>query len=217
MAERVKEKAYVIPGDVSTFSEFKVNCDITEFTDASELTRGSYKFVARHKNYIEDPDFDRTTGTCKLGGSPCFDLWIGSVISEGTLMINAPQSTRVSIDIKPGQFPNTKGCLNQGRLSVAVLTTDDFNATTINPATVTFGKTTGLEAPAVQSSVVDVNSDGRLDMLFQLSFPATGFTCADIPQGQHDITLNGTLRGQTLGGTPIVGTDTLQLVPGNKE
>ena len=63
-------------------------------------------------------------------------------------------------------------------------------------------------------NAMDVNGDGKLDMVFHFSFPSTGFTCGDIPSGQQSITLQGLLTGQTTSGVPIAGSDSIRLVPG---
>jgi hypothetical protein len=45
------------------------------------------------------------------------------------------------------------------------LTTGTFDATTVDPTTVIFGRT-GIEAAQVQAALEDVNGDGKLDLVF---------------------------------------------------
>src|SRR2546426_1498009 len=47
----------------------------------------------------------------------------------------------ISIDIKPGSFPNTINPRSGGIIRVAVLTTDAFDAATVDPSTILFGAT----------------------------------------------------------------------------
>ncbi len=58
----------------------------------------------------------------------------------------------------------------------------------------------------------DKNKDGLLDMVFHFRFGDTGFSCADIPDGDKSANLTGTLTGETQDGTAIEGQDNLLLV-----
>jgi hypothetical protein len=49
-------------------------------------------------------------------------------------------------------------------IPVAILTTETFNASTVNPTTIHFGAT-GTEAAPVQSDLEDVDGDGDIDIL----------------------------------------------------
>jgi uncharacterized membrane protein len=60
------------------------------------------------------------------------EAWLVELTTEPT-----PQP--VTIDIKPGSDPNSVNCNNdKGVISVAILTTDDFDAATVDHSTVTF-------------------------------------------------------------------------------
>jgi hypothetical protein len=125
----------------------------------------------------------------------------------------------VDIDIIPDSGPNTWPCQNtEEDLPVAILTTDTFDATTIDAGSVRFGKA-GTEASEVHRDdegnagrhVADVNGDGRDDLMFHFRFGDTGFSCDDIPEGQDSVGLRARLTGEAEG-KPIEGEDTLQLV-----
>ena len=105
----------------------------------------------------------------------------------------------VSIDIKPGVFPNTVNPGSKGKLPVAILSTATFDATTVNAASVRFG-VTGSEASAVHVALSDVNADGRMDMILQFVSNETGIVCG---------TSSGVLTGQAGGGAAIRGTDSI--------
>ena len=68
--------------------------------------------------------------------------------------------TEVEIDIKPGSDPNSVNLANNGQIAIAILTTDDFDATQVDASTVMFAG-----ALAVQNSLEDVDNDGDLDMV----------------------------------------------------
>ena len=70
-----------------------------------------------------------------------------------------PEETGIAIDIKPGTFPNSINPRSKGVIPVAILTTDTFDATTIDQTTVRFGPN-GTEPAPVQSALEDVDGDG---------------------------------------------------------
>jgi probable HAF family extracellular repeat protein len=116
--------------------------------------------------------------------------------------VATPQVTVVTIDIKPGSDPATINPKSQGVIPVAILTTDTFDATTVNASTVRFGKN-GTEAPPVQSAVEDVNGDGLSDLILHFNTQATGIQCGDT---------SASLTGQTFSGRAIQGSDSIVTV-----
>ena len=107
----------------------------------------------------------------------------------------------VDIDIKPGSFPNSINPKSNGVIPVAILTTSSFDASTVDASTVKFGPN---NAPAVRSSMQDVDGDGDLDMILFFNTQQTGIAC-----GQT----SATLKGQTAAGIPIEGSDSIKTVP----
>ena len=111
----------------------------------------------------------------------------------------------IDIDIKPGSDPNSINCKNQnGMIPVAILTTDTFEASTVDPLTVRFGRT-GTEASEAHNKghIEDADGDGDLDMVLHFRFGDTGIQCGDT---------EATLTGQTNDGKQIRGTDAIQTV-----
>ncbi len=106
------------------------------------------------------------------------------------------------IDIKPGSDPNSINLKSKGLVPVAVLTTEGFDASTIDPETVLFAG-----AEPVRSTLEDVDGDGDLDMLFHFKTQELNL--------DEDST-EATLTGETNDGTPIQGTDTVNIVPKSK-
>jgi len=92
---------------------------------------------------------------------------------------------------------------------VAILTTDEFDATTVDHTTVTFAgasethvdKKTG-EARRHEE---DVDGDGDTDLVFHFRLGDTGLTCESA---------DGTLTGETFDGQAIDGTDAVCMVGG---
>lgn len=110
--------------------------------------------------------------------------------------------TDVEIDIKPGSDPNSINLKSKGVVPVAVLTTDDFDASTIDPETVFFS-----DATPVRWTMEDVDNDGELDMLFH--FKTESLT---LDENSHE----ATLTGDTTDGLHVRGTDTVNIVPKGK-
>jgi len=122
------------------------------------------------------------------------------------------QSIRVQtkIDIKPGSDPNSINCNNEkGVITVAILTTDDFDATTVDHTTVTFEGATETHVDnktgEPRRHEEDVDGDGDTDLVFHFRFGDTALTC--------DST-EGVLTGKTFDGHSIGGTDDIRMVGG---
>ena len=105
----------------------------------------------------------------------------------------------VQIDIKPETYLNSINLGSKGRIPVAVLTTDVFDATTVDPDTVEFAG-----ADPIRWTVEDVDSDGDLDVLFFFKTQELDLDSASI---------EATLTGKTFNEVNIVGTDTVNIVP----
>ena len=83
---------------------------------------------------------------------------------------------------------------------MAILTTDSFDATTVDPTTVRFGAT-GTEAAPVQAALEDVDLDGDTDMILHFNTQDTGIQCGDT---------SASLTGETFSGQAIEGSDSIR-------
>ena len=114
----------------------------------------------------------------------------------------------VAIDIKPGSDPNSVNChASDEAISVAILTTDDFDATTVDHTTVTFEGASethvNRKTGEPRRHAEDVDEDGDMDLVLHFRLDDTGLTC--------DAT-EGTLIGVTFDGWGIEGTDWVRMV-----
>ncbi|GAB4531879.1 MAG: hypothetical protein Kow0063_11720 [Anaerolineae bacterium] len=107
-----------------------------------------------------------------------------------------------AIDIKPGSDPNSINLKSKGVVPVAVLTTDDFDASTVDPGTVLFAG-----ASPVRWTLEDVDSDGDMDMLFHFKTQEL-----DLDAGSTE----AYLTGYTQDGQFIWGVDAVNIVPKGK-
>lgn len=114
----------------------------------------------------------------------------------------------VTIDVQPGRTLGTIYAAKRGLVSVAVLTTGTFDATTVDPSTVCFGD---AEAPTERTCqeahqtahVLDVDKDGDLDVLLHYDTAGTGIDPGDT---------SACLIGRTTSGSGIFGCDEVRVL-----
>jgi len=117
-----------------------------------------------------------------------------------TVSIRELSATLVSIDIKPGSYPNSINPENiRGVIPVAILTTRDFDAATVDPLTAVFAG-----ASPVHHGIKDVDRDGDRDLILQFRIGDTNI----LPGNDA-----ACLTGQTYDGVPIIGCDSVKTVP----
>ncbi|MDX1688983.1 MAG: thrombospondin type 3 repeat-containing protein [Candidatus Promineifilaceae bacterium] len=122
-----------------------------------------------------------------------------------------PASTPVvplEIDIKPGSDPNSINCNNSNEVvAVAILTTGDFDAATVDHTTVTFegaGEThLDKESGKPHRHEEDVDGDGDTDLVFHFRLGDTELTCEST---------EGILEGQTIDRQVIEGTGSVNMI-----
>jgi len=113
-------------------------------------------------------------------------------------------TTPVIIDIKPGGFPNSINPQNLGKIPVAIISKTGFLAPSqVDQRSLTFGHT-GNEQSLAFCNSQDVNGDGIMDLVCQFYMSLTGFQIGDTA---------GVLKGQTVEGMAIFGTDSVVIVP----
>ena len=117
----------------------------------------------------------------------------------------------VEIDIKPGSDPNSINCNNHnGVISVAILTTQDFDATTVDHTTVTFEgaseRHVNKKSGEPKRHEEDVDDDGDTDLVLHFRPCDTVLDCSST---------EGTLLGETFDGMAIEGADSVRMVGGN--
>ena len=108
----------------------------------------------------------------------------------------------VIIDIKPGSDSNPINPKSKGVISVAILTTSTFDATTVDPLSVRFGPNEAIEAHG-RGHIEDVNGDGKFDLVVHFNTQNTGIQCGDT---------SAVLTGKTIGGQAIAGFDSIRTV-----
>ena len=113
----------------------------------------------------------------------------------------------VNIDIKPGEEPNSINLGSNGKVPVAILSSPTFDASTVDPASVTLaGSKVALKGKGdkYMAAVQDVNGDRLPDLIVHVDTMAFQLTAGDT---------EAVLEGKTYAGLCIRGTDTVRIVP----
>ncbi len=101
------------------------------------------------------------------------------------------------VDVKPGSDTNSINTKSKGVIPVAILSTATFDATTVDPLSVTFGPGAATEVHG-RGHIEDVNGDTVPDLVLHFSTQQSGLAVGD--------TL-ACVDGKTFTGTPIHGCD----------
>jgi hypothetical protein len=118
---------------------------------------------------------------------------------EGT-----PIYKEITIDIKPGSNRNSINPKSKGKIPVAILSTEDFDAPNMTDQdSLTFGPQGDEDSLAFcNPNGEDLNEDGLIDLVCHFYTQLTGFGCDDV---------EGILMGNTTDYIPIVGKDSVKI------
>jgi len=119
----------------------------------------------------------------------------------------------VQIDIKPGNEQNNINLKSKGVVPVAVLTSGEFVAATIDPATVLFA---GVEP--IRWKLQDIDDDGDDDLMFHFRTQEL-----ELDQDSTEATLTaqtsqlaGPMTVQSIGSSTVSGTDKVRIISSKK-
>ena len=186
----------LVPHDPS-FSAFE---RVSERTNCTVFTCDGV-FALTPSRAMELQDVIDTYGADNLLLALDMDRMLGGAVGSLSLHVFSALQP-IDIDVKPDDFPNSINPRSRGVIPVAVLTTSDFDATTVDWPTMRFG-VTGLEAAPVHAAFDDVDGDGDVDLILHFRTQATAIDCE---------TSTAFLRGSTLIGQLIGGRDAVVTV-----
>lgn len=114
----------------------------------------------------------------------------------------------VEIDIRPGAYPNNVNLGSHGIVPVAILSSADFDATEVDPATVVLsGASVAIRGHGnkLLTNEEDVNDDSLLDLVVKVE--TENFDPDQFQDGYAYLT------AETYDGVPVVGSDEITIVP----
>ena len=180
-------------------------------------------YIVDHQN----PDGSWGPG-CGFGaGDPVLETSWALLSLEPTAFIPPePPEIEVPVDIKPQSCPNPLNVGNKGVLPVAILGTEDFDVTCVDPATVMLegvsplrwameDVATPFEPYIGKEDALDCNTcgpDGYLDLTLKFDTQAMVAALGAVNNGDVLVLeLTGNLK-EECGGTPIVGEDVVVIL-----
>jgi hypothetical protein len=107
----------------------------------------------------------------------------------------------VAVDIRPGSPNNNIDPNGNALIPVAILSTNGFDATTVDRSSLRFGPNEAI--PNGSGHLRDTDHDGLVDLVLQFRVEDSGIQCGDT---------SASITGQTVDGIPIQGTDTIRTV-----
>lgn len=204
--------------DTGFLNETRANHTATLLPNGQVLVAGGYGFEEGIRASVElyDPATEMWNETSSLGTGRSYHtatlLPNGQVLVVGGRDLNEALASvelydpgdsgdvlEVTIDIKPGDYPNRINPASKGKLPVAVLTTAAFDAAAVDLGTIRFGAT-GTESAPVWSGLWDVDNDGDNDLLLHFLTNETGISCGDS---------SASLTAETMSGQSVAGSDAI--------
>ncbi|MEJ2247369.1 MAG: hypothetical protein P8Y80_15035 [Acidobacteriota bacterium] len=159
--------------------------------------RSNGSIIAWGDNEYGQIDLPEESGFAAIAGGDYFSM---------ALIGPAETTFSVTIDIKPESNPNHINLRSKGVLPVAILSSNLFDATTVDPGTVMLNNA-GVRAngkkPKFLAHMEDVNGDGLYDMIFYIDIPQLLLTPEDT---------KAVLQASTYDGTLILGEDSVSVV-----
>ena len=185
----------------------------TIFLNGTQI--GQQPFVEYPPNFQGGPPSSFTTTEQSLFGAgvnllefEIYNFCCGTGFDYQAVVSFTPTQA-IPIDIKPGSDPNSINPKSKGKIPVAILSTKDFNAPKmVDRDSLTFGATGDEDSLAFcNPKGEDINGDRLKDLVCHFYTEDTGFLCGDT---------EGVLKGMTMDGTPIEGSDSVRINPCKK-
>jgi hypothetical protein len=193
---------------------FDANYNVLRMNDDNTVDEGSISSAdSRIDNFTLPTTGYYTVGVSnypryfKNGGTVYYTNYVAD--GDYRLVVSgvSPSMKQINIDVKPGNKEdwapiNPK---SHGKIPVALLSSESFDAMAVNISTITFGATGDEDSlDHCNKRGKDVNGDGMLDRLCHFNNQDAGFS---------KNSLEGIVRGRTDQGTVFEGHGFLKIVP----
>jgi parallel beta-helix repeat protein len=110
----------------------------------------------------------------------------------------------IEIDIKPGSDPNSINIKSKGNVPVAIITTDTFHASAVDPSTISF-----LDASPIRWALEDVDYDGDLDMILHFKTKELDFNLVEVISEDEKY---AELNAETIYSITLTSKDSVKLI-----
>jgi hypothetical protein len=137
-----------------------------------------------------------------LDGSDIVELVTGLVSPFRIALDLIPALLQLPIDIQRGGVSNSLNPLSRGVIPVAILGSEEFDVTRLDPETLGFGPAGAAPAHRGDGHFANVNGDGYLDFMSHYRVGETGLVPGD---------MEACVTGETLDGAPFEGCDTVEV------
>jgi hypothetical protein len=186
--------------DITTTASYTGDITICLFYNEADVTGQEENIKIFH---WENGAYVKLTSTIVY---PDIDKACATVTSLSPFVIGY-EVTPVEIDIKPGSDPNSINLGSEGNVPIAIMTTADFDATNVDPETVSLaGASVGLKGKSnkLMASIKDVDGDGDDDLMLHIDIEEM-----DLMEGSSV----AVLYGSTYDDIEIKGIDSVNIVP----
>ena len=192
---------------VATFSSSWIGSDVI-----MTLTTPSGRVINRFWtdwDVVHDngASFEVITITSPESGDWEVELFGAEIPPEGEEVVfgftSIPKLTAsIDINIMPGSEPNPINPKSKGMIPVAILTTDTFDASTVDALSIAFSWNGAAEGHG-KGHIEDADGDGDFDLVLHFNIQDTGIACGDT---------FASIIGTTFDGQAIKGSDSLRTV-----
>jgi CSLREA domain-containing protein len=183
-----------------------IDVDLDDDDDDDNEPPGTFQLEENESADVEVTAEDEVEITMLVGDTTVVIAGMTAELSEGESQSFSVGTITVAIDIKPKDRRNLISLFSNDSIPVAILSSDEFFAVTrVDRTSLTFGRTGDeMSLLACSRRTVDVNRDGLADLTCNFKRNRTGFQPGDTV---------GTLRGETIDGTPLEGSDVVLIKP----
>ena len=203
---------------VSNTAPWRIRLDATYYNDGIALLNGTNDYtiypgeqLTFYEVHTITIPSDTVPGNHTIGVyTSSIIMWqpTGGTITSDGAVITVVDILPVDIDIKPGSYPNSINLGSNGVVPVAILSSETFDATQVDPETVELagaGVAVRGKGNKYLAHEEDVNEDGLLDLVCQVE-------TENLDPGTFQDGL-AKLTGITYDGQEIEGWDEITIVP----
>lgn len=209
--QQTSDGGFIVAGFTGSFGAGGLDASVLRLDAQGEISSecaltGPSSATITSTTFVGTPSAPTVTSPSTTGTTTSQSVTDTSAATESQCE-GPPVTLEVSIDIKPGSFPNSINVRSSGTIPVAILSGPTLDSPSqVDTSSLTFGRTGDENSLAFCSpSPEDVNGDGLLDLVCHFTTSKTGFQSGDT---------QGVLRGQLIDGTPIEGRDSVRIVTG---